>query len=70
MKNPIKDSRIVSDRTFARRLRSFLKDVEPNCAMGAEELDYLKIIAEELLAYQLHTCPEEEKPYHENIGEK
>lgn len=70
MENPIKDNRIVSDKTFARRFKSFLKDVEPNCAMGAEELDYLKIVSEELLAYQLHTCPEEEVPYHENIGKK
>ena len=70
MKNPIKDNRIVSDRTFARRFKSFLKDVEPNCAMGAEELDYLKAVAEELLTYQLHTCPEEEKSYHENIDGK
>lgn len=70
MKNPIKDNRVVSDRTFARRFKSFLKDVEPNCAMGAEELDYLKTVADELLAYQLHTCPEEERPYHKNIDRK
>lgn len=70
MKNPIKDNRVVNDRTFARRFKSFLKDVEPNCAMGAEELDYLKTVAEELLAYQLHTCSEEERPYHESIDGK
>ena len=50
--NPIKDNRIVSDRTFAKRLKSHLKDVRAECQMGQEELDYLSGVADRLLEYQ------------------
>jgi hypothetical protein len=66
MENPIKDNRIVNDYTFARRFKGFLEGVEPGCMMGAEELDYLRRVADKLLQYQLHTCPDDEKKYHEN----
>lgn len=68
MDNPIKDNRIVNDITFATRLRSFLDGVEVCDAMGDEELEYLKEVADKLVAYQCATCPEEEKWYFENIG--
>jgi hypothetical protein len=66
MENPIKENRIVNDKTFARRLKSHLKGVRANCAAGEEEIEYLQRIADKLLNYQLETCPEEEKAYHEN----
>lgn len=66
MENPIKNNRIVNDITFARRFKSFLKDVQPGCAMGEEELEYLQNVADKLLAYQIDTCPEKEKSYHLN----
>lgn len=70
MENPIKDNRIVSDRTFARRLRTHLKSVTANCAMGDEEVDYLKRVADSLLEYQMETCPDDERRYHENCDGK
>lgn len=62
MENPIKGNRIVSDKTFARRLIGHLEGTQANCAMGQEELEYLLRVAEKLLAYQLETCPDDEKP--------
>jgi len=50
--NPIKDNRIVSDRTFAKSLKSHLKDVRAECQTGQEELDYLSGVADRLLEYQ------------------
>lgn len=69
MKNIIKDNRIISDITFARRFKSFLEDVSPNCPAGEEELNYLKSVADKLLKYQIHTCPKDEVKYHENCGD-
>lgn len=66
MKNPIIDNRIVSDKTFARRLISHLKSTTPHCGMGEEEIEYLKSVADDLLKYQIETCPDSEKWYHEN----
>ena len=45
--NPIKDN-----RTFAKRLKSHLKDVRAECQTGQEELDYLSGVADRLLEYQ------------------
>lgn len=69
MKNPIIDNRIVNDITFATRLKRFMSDVEANCAMGQEELDYIKNVADELLQYQIDTCPKDssENIYHLNL---
>ena len=66
MENPIKDNRIVDDKTFARRLVSHLKSTTSNCAMGYEETEYLLWVAKKLLAYQIETCPQSEKQYHIN----
>lgn len=68
MDNPIKDNRIVNDITFATRFRSFLDGIQVCDAMSDEELDYLRMVADKLVAYQRATCPEEEEWYFENIG--
>jgi hypothetical protein len=66
MENPIKDNRIVNDITFARRLKSHLKGMRGGCAMGEEEIEYLQRVADKLLKYQIATCPNDEKWYHNN----
>jgi len=65
--NPIRDNRIVSDRTFAYRLKSHLKDVRAECQMGQEELDYLSGVADRLLEYQKQTMPDDEKWFFKNL---
>ncbi len=60
----IKDNRIVSDKTFATRFVSFLKDIQVNDQMGYEELEYLRSVAKSLLLHQANTATEkEEKQY-------
>ena len=61
MENPIKGNRIVSDRTFAVRLKSFLFDIQCCDCIGEEEKEYLQIVAEELLDYQIRTATEKEE---------
>ena len=65
--NPIKDNRIVSDPTFAKRLKSHLKDVKSECLAGAEELEYLTGVADRLLEYQKQTMPDDEKWFFKNL---
>lgn len=69
MESPIKDNRIVNDKTFARRLVGHLKGMRGACAMGEEEIEYLQRVADKLLKYQVETCPDDERRYHENCGE-
>ena len=59
--NIIKDNRIVSDKTFATRFVSFLKDIQVNDPMGEEELEYMRMVAHSLLVYQANTCAEKEE---------
>ena len=60
----IKDNRIVSDKTFATRFVSFLKDIQVNDQIGHEELEYLRSVANSLLLHQANTATEkEEKRY-------
>lgn len=62
--NIIKDNRIVSDKTFATRFASFLKDIQVNDPMSEEELEYLRRVAHSLLLHQANTSTEkEEKEY-------
>lgn len=69
LKNPIKDNRIVSDFTFATRLKDFLKDIEVCDAMESEELEYFKHVADLLLEWQLKTCSDQfELDYFNNLG--
>lgn len=57
--NPIKNNRIVSDKTFALRLKSFIKDVRVNDPCSDDEKEYLLNVAERLLKYQINTATEE-----------
>lgn len=68
--NPIKSNRIVSNRTFAVRLCSFLKSVKANDQAGCEEKNYLLMTAERLLKWQLKTVRKgsDEYKYLERIG--
>jgi hypothetical protein len=52
----IQDGRLVSDKTFATRFVSFLKDVQVNDVMSEQELQYFRRIAELLLRHQVSTC--------------
>jgi hypothetical protein len=59
--NIIKENRIVSDKTFATRFVSFLKDIQVNDPMSDEELEYLRRVAHSLLLHQYNTCTEKEE---------
>ncbi len=68
MNNPIKNNRIVNDQTFAIRFRNFIRDTDVNDAMSEEEKEYLLMIAENLLHYQIETATDEsELKYLKNI---
>ena len=61
---PILDNRIVSDKTFAVRLRNFVNSVEVNDMAGEEEKEYLLNVAHRLIAYQkLTMMTKEERDY-------
>lgn len=62
--NIIKNNRIVSDKTFATRFVSFLKNIQVNDPMGEEELEYLRRVAHSLLLHQSNTSTDkDEKSY-------
>jgi len=66
-----KNDRLVwGDKTFATRLLSHLNTCIPNCAMGEEELEYLKHVAKRLQNYQIETVEEgsDEYNYLKNLG--
>ena len=68
MNNPIKNNRIVNDKTFAIRLREFIKNTQINDAASDEEKCYLLDIAQSLLDYQIETATDEyELKYLKNI---
>ncbi len=68
MINPIKNNRIVNDKTFAIRLRDFIKRTDVCDQMSEEEKGYLLRIAQRLLDYQIETATDEsELKYLENI---
>lgn len=68
--NPIKSNRIVSDKTFAVRFRSFVEEVKANDPMSEEEKEYLHHVAERLLKWQTKTVHKdsEEYRYLERLG--
>lgn len=68
--NPIKSNRIVSDKTFAVRLRNLAAAIRPCDATSEEELDYFKTVAERLLKWQTKTVRKEsdEYKYLERLG--
>lgn len=68
--NPIKSNRLVSDKTFAVRFRSFVEEVRANDPMSEEEKEYLHHVAERLLNWQTKTVRKdsEEYKYLERLG--
>lgn len=56
VKSPIIEGRLVSDRTFALRLKAFVAEVQANDPMSEEERGYLLGVANRLLAYQAATA--------------
>jgi hypothetical protein len=68
MNNPIKNNRIVNDKTFAIRLREFIKNTQINDVASDEEKRYLLDVAQALLDYQVETATDEyELKYLKNI---
>lgn len=69
MKNPIVDNRIVEDIWFATRLNDTLHKILNGEVVSRNDIQYLTFISDDLLAYQRHTCTEQdEKDYFERIG--
>lgn len=68
--NPIKSNRLVGDKTFAIRFKSFVEEVRVNDPMSEEEKDYLHHVAERLLKWQTKTVKKdsEEYKYLERLG--
>lgn len=60
-KNPIIDNRIVSSKTFAIRFRDFIKEVRVCDPCSEEEKEYLLMVANKLLSYQIETATNEEE---------
>ena len=61
--NPIKDNRIVDSYTFAVRFKQFLDWIPKEFYMSGphilEEYEYMQIIADSLLKYQIQTVTNE-----------
>lgn len=71
--NPIVDNRIVEDTTFAVRFNQFLEWIPKDWWMSQphyyEEFEYMSIVAERLLKYQITTIEnEDEIKYFKNLG--
>ena len=59
--NPIKDNRIVSNKTFAIRFKSFIENTNVHDCASEEEKEYLIYVADSLLQYQIQTATNEEE---------
>lgn len=63
--NPIIDNRIVNSKTFAVRFKQFLDWIPKEFYMSGphilEEYEYMQMIADQLLKYQLQTVTDEEE---------
>ena len=57
--SPIKDNRIVSDKTFAIRFKNFISDISVNDACSEEEKEYFLNVSNQLLKYQIQTVTDE-----------
>lgn len=68
--NPLKSNRIVSDMTFAVRLRKYLLNSMVSDGIGHEERQYLLRTAEWLIRHQVKTVRRgtEEEKYLERLG--
>ena len=71
MENPIKDNRIVDDKTFALRLKNFIENVTVCDQPSEEEKEYLQRVAVKLIKYQVETSTDEEEvSYLKRLGLK
>lgn len=61
MENPIKDNRIVNDKTFALRLLGFALDTNCNDACSEDEKESMISYSSNLLQYQIETATEEDE---------
>lgn len=59
MENPIKDNRIVSDKTFALRLLGFALDTRCTDACSEDEKESMISYSTRLLKYQIETATDE-----------
>ena len=63
--NPIKDNRVVDSYTFAVRFKQFLDWIPKDFYMSGphilEEYEYMQIIADNLLKYQIQTATKQEE---------
>ena len=61
MENPIKDNRIVKDKTFALRLLSFALGTNCNDACSEDEKESMVSYSTSLLKYQIETATEQDE---------
>ena len=61
MKNPIKDNRIVKDKTFALRLLGFALNTNCNDACSEDEKNSMISYSIILLKYQIDTATEQDE---------
>ena len=61
MENPIKDNRIVKDKTFALRLLCFALDTRCNDACNEDEKESMISYSTSLLKYQIDTATEQDE---------
>lgn len=66
--NPIIDNRIISDKTFALRLVSFINNTIANDCASIEEKIYLLNMAKNLLKYQIVTAKEQSELSYINLN--
>jgi hypothetical protein len=59
MDNPIKDNRIIKDKTFALRLLSFALDTQCNDACSEDEKESFVSYSTSLLKYQIETATDQ-----------
>ena len=63
--NPIKNNRIIDSKTFAVRFKQFLDWIPENFYMSGphilEEYEYMQIVSDQLLKYQIQTATSNEE---------
>ena len=61
MENPIKENRIVKDKTFALRLLSFAMDTQCYDACAEDEKESMISYSTSLLKYQIETATDKDE---------
>ena len=61
--NPIRFNRLVSDMTFAIRLKEFVKEIQTNDPVSEEEQEYLLRAADRLINWQVKTVKKNSEEY-------